>query len=486
MCESCGAPVDSFAGLNFCQFCSAPLTFARRKAANRTRGKLTDVFQQGPPSPRPVAGATSPRGAAAASSSPRGAPKATPPSRAAPCSSCKAELMPNAVFCTKCGTNVAKATAQFCAVCGGGKVAGKTAAATLVCPKCEPEAAGPVKLPRDSMVVDIETTRTAGMKLHLMQGTLLNVAAAEHAPVKSIKWAQLMLEREIGSGAYSTVYAAKYHQNIAVAVKLLQMDSSSENVADFKLEVAVLASLSHASIVKFHGAVFDEEKLAYVLEYCANGSLSYLLVRDDVEMLWERRINWAKQVAEGLAYLHTKRPKIIHRDLKSDNLFVTANWQIKIGDFGLCKAKSLSQELAKAQAGRGEKHMGLNRMLSSRASVVAFSSAAGTPAYMAPELFRTGAMCSEKIDVYAFGIVLSELVSREWAFAQTDEDHIKELVLAGERPELPEWTPPELVKLIRQCVDADASKRPGQTLLAMLKALPHGTWREPPNTNSPA
>ena len=100
-----------------------------------------------------------------------------------------------------------------------------------------------------------------------------------------------------------------------MAVKLLKMDSSPENVADFKLEVAVLASLSHPSIVKFHGAVFEEEKLAYVLEFCANGSLSYLLVRDDVEMLWERRIGWARQVAEGLAYLHGQRPKLIHRDL---------------------------------------------------------------------------------------------------------------------------------------------------------------------------
>ncbi len=340
-CESCGAAVDSFMGLNFCQYCSAPLTFARRKAANRTRGKLTDVFlQTAAPAAAaaPVArgrGGTSPR--SSPPSSPRAAgaavkPKAQPSS----CSSCSAALVPHALFCTKCGTNVAQATAAFCSVCGGTKVPGKKASGASVCPKCEPEAAGPVQLARGSMVLDRETTQATGMKLHLLQGTLLNVSAAEgkQLPVKSIKWVQLLLERELGSGAYSTVYAAKvshsllflaffdaqsvfqYHQNIAVAVKLLKMDSSPENVADFKLEVAVLASMGHPSIVKFHGAVFEDEKLAYVLEYCANGSLSFLLVRDDVEMLWERRIGWARQVAEGLAYLHSQRPKLIHRDLK--------------------------------------------------------------------------------------------------------------------------------------------------------------------------
>ncbi len=169
---------------------------------------------------------------------------------------------------------------------------------------------------------------------------------------------------------------------------------------------------------------------------------------------------------------------------QSDNLFVTSNWQMKIGDFGLCKAKSLSFEVAKqAQMGRGEKHMGMNRIVSSRQSVMAFSSAAGTPAYMAPELLRSGAMYNEKIDVYAFGIVLSELVSRDWAFSHLEEDEIKDRVLAGERPALPEWTPPPLLKLVQSCVDADPAKRPGQNLVPLIKALPHGTWREPPNAN---
>ena len=56
-------------------------------------------------------------------------------------------------------------------------------------------------------------------------------------------------------------------------------------------------------------------------------------------------------------------------------------------------------------------------------------------------------------------------------------------VLAGQRPELPEWTPAELQKLIRASVEADPAKRPGQNLVPLLKALPHGTWREPPNAN---
>jgi serine/threonine protein kinase len=168
-------------------------------------------------------------------------------------------------------------------------------------------------MPRKSMVVDPSVQRDTTMKLHLTQGTLLNVSSAiqnAKAP-KHIKWSQLSLDREIGTGAYSVVYAGKYHQNIPVAVKLLTMDSSEENREDFEREVGVLQSLvrekksaekvenfsskiiicflqNHSTIVKFHGSVLEDNKLAYVLEFCSNGSLSYLLVRDDITMLWDR------------------------------------------------------------------------------------------------------------------------------------------------------------------------------------------------------
>jgi hypothetical protein len=240
------------ASFSFALF-QSPLTIARRKQ-NRTRGKLTEVFQQ---TAKPEATVASPRSAS---------PRSVASPRSCTCPGCSVSLLPDALFCTKCGTNVKNAVKQFCGLCSSAKVAGKSDA--LICPSCEPDQAGPIQLPRRSMVVDPSAQRDAAMKLHLMPGTLLNVSSTSQSKAKIIKWSQLLLEREVGEGAYSVVYAAKYHQNIPVAVKLLTMDSSQENREDFEREVSVLQSLNHPSIVKFHGAVLEESKVAFVLFSC--------------------------------------------------------------------------------------------------------------------------------------------------------------------------------------------------------------------------
>ena len=99
-----------------------------------------------------------------------------------------------------------------------------------------------------------------------------------------------------------------------------------------------------------HGACY--ERLAYVMEFCGQGAVSFVLVRDDVTLTWERRIAWATQIAKALDYLHTRKPKIIHRclllfscalflfavlkidilfrDLKTDNVLVRFVWEKKI------------------------------------------------------------------------------------------------------------------------------------------------------------
>jgi serine/threonine protein kinase len=110
-------------------------------------------------------------------------------------------------------------------------------------------------------------------------------------------------------------------------------------------------------------------------------------------------------------------------------------------------------------------------------SSVAFSTSAGTPSFMAPGLFVvvericlfltmfllelfSGSACSERIDIYAFGVVLNELMTRDWAFAEFEEEEIKTRVLKEQRPEMAEWCPDELNKLIAKCWAQDASKRP--------------------------
>lgn len=126
-------------------------------------------------------------------------PRATSPrTGAAPkdahaCSGCATPLLSDSFFCTKCGKNVKEAAAQFCGLCSSSKVAGKSAG-TLVCPSCEPDSVGPVQLSRRSMAVNAATEKDASMKLHLTQGTLLNVSSASKTNAKLIKvWCTVFL-----------------------------------------------------------------------------------------------------------------------------------------------------------------------------------------------------------------------------------------------------------------------------------------------------
>lgn len=128
------------------------------------------------------------------------------------------------------------------------------------------------------------------------------------------------------------------------------------------------------------------------------------------------------------------------RDLKPHNLLLDRAWKVKLCDFGLAGS---------CQAG------------------------VGTPAYMAPELF-TGDLFTDKVDVYAFGVVLNEMLCRRAPFFGIEPKRISELVQRGDRPDIAPSIPDDVKKLIQACWAPDASLRPDfkrmQTQLSELQA----------------
>lgn len=156
---------------------------------------------------------------------------------------------------------------------------------------------------------------------------------------------EVTLVRQIGSGASSEVWMGTYRKT-RVAVKKLRTDKlESGAVKEFGREVAALVQLRHPNLVLFMGAYLGTP-LCVVTEYCAGGDLFHLLHKQkDVFLSWEQKVKMCLDIAKGMHYLHSCRPAIIHRDLKSLNLLVDNPVKrpgdlvhVKISDFGLAKA----------------------------------------------------------------------------------------------------------------------------------------------------
>jgi tRNA A-37 threonylcarbamoyl transferase component Bud32 len=244
---------------------------------------------------------------------------------------------------------------------------------------------------------------------------------------------QIKLGQRIGKGSFGEVYLGTY-LGTEVAVKKLPANKlSTQFMQEFAREAALMRGLRHPNVVQFLGATMDEPDICIVTEYMAKGSLYHLLHDPKVAISWEMVRKIALDAAKGMAYLHMRSPAIIHRDLKSHNLLVDENWKVKVCDFGLSKI-AVDQQ---------------NTM-----------TACGTPCWTAPEILRN-ARYTTKADVFSYGIVLWELVTRDEPFAGMPAFQV--IFAVGNksaRLPLPQVCPPELIKLIVSCWQEDPSLRP--------------------------
>ncbi|XP_048444526.1 protein kinase STUNTED-like [Pyrus x bretschneideri] len=194
-------------------------------------------------------------------------------------------------------------------------------------------------------------------------------------------------ENLIGEGGCSSVYRGCLEGGESVAVKVLK--SYKEVWDDFLLETKFVSSIQHKHITSLVGVCVEDGNLILVYDLFPRGSLEGNLYdcSDGCILPWEVRFNVAVAVAEALTYLHNNCPQpIIHRDVKSSNILLSDELQPQLSDFGL--------------ATWGPTDSGY----------VISSDVVGTFGYIAPEYFMHG-MVSDKIDVYAFGVILLELLS---------------------------------------------------------------------------
>ncbi|XP_027116133.1 receptor-like cytosolic serine/threonine-protein kinase RBK2 [Coffea arabica] len=190
----------------------------------------------------------------------------------------------------------------------------------------------------------------------------------------------------IGEGGYSEVYKGHLQDGKLVAIKRLTRGSPEEMTADYLSELGILVHVNHPNIASVIGYGV-EGGMHLILPLSPHGSLASLLNGEKEKLTWGSRYNIAVGIASGLAYLHEGcQRRIIHRDIKAANVLLTEDFEPQISDFGL--AKWLPDQWSHLNVSQFE----------------------GTFGYLPPEFFLHGTV-DEKTDVYAFGVLMLELLS---------------------------------------------------------------------------
>lgn len=229
----------------------------------------------------------------------------------------------------------------------------------------------------------VPTSRQHHVQCHIYQYCELQAATADFS------------ERNIiGEGGFGRVYKGRLPNGTLAAVKRLDRHGLQGDL-EFNVEVSIMAGLHHAHVVPLLGSCCEADQRVAVFEYMPHGNLRDLLdgkIAAARHFNWPARLNVLLGVAKGLAYLHEgTNPAVVHRDLKSSNILIDGVGQARICDFGLARHKMLLY----SQPPPGPPPGGIMT---------------GTFGYMAPE-YATSGQTTDKSDVYAFGVVVLEMMT---------------------------------------------------------------------------
>ncbi|XP_058759492.1 receptor-like kinase TMK4 [Vicia villosa] len=258
----------------------------------------------------------------------------------------------------------------------------------------------------------------------------------------------------LGRGGFGVVYKGELHDGTKIAVKRMESVAvGTKGLNEFQAEIAVLTKVRHRHLVALLGFCINGNERLLVYEYMPQGTLTQHLFdwgeNGCAPLTWKQRVAIALDVARGVEYLHSlAQQSFIHRDLKPSNILLGDDMRAKVADFGLVK---------NAPDGKYSVETRL----------------AGTFGYLAPEYAATGRVTT-KVDVYAFGVVLMELITGRRALDDTMPDERSHLVSWFRRVQVNKENIP---KAIDQTLNPDEETM--ESIYKVAELAGHCTAREP-------
>ncbi|XP_010930935.1 brassinosteroid LRR receptor kinase BRL2 [Elaeis guineensis] len=341
----------------------------------------------------------------------------------------------------------------------------------LLCPRTPKSRLGPSALPAPPLPLrrpppaSIVADESASFDPSLDHISLNELAAATKG---------FAADAIIGDGSFGFVYKARLSSGATVAVKRLSADAF-HGFREFRAEMETLGGLRHPHLTRILGYCISGADRLLIYEFVEHGSLDHLLhesdSRDSIDLVssplpWPIRVQIVRGVAAGLAFLHEEcRPRIIHRDIKSSNVLLAADFEARIADFGLARLVDVSRTHVSTQV-------------------------AGTMGYMPPE-YKEGLMAATvAADVYSFGVLMVETATGQrpnllrrlengkqvclvrWTRRMVEERRVMEVLDAKMGKEgVREEEVKGYLEVAYRCTDENPRKRP--TMAEVVSLLDH-------------
>jgi tRNA A-37 threonylcarbamoyl transferase component Bud32 len=197
-----------------------------------------------------------------------------------------------------------------------------------------------------------------------------------------IQMKDVKIIEEIGEGTSAFVFKGKYN-NEFVAVKMFKQNLLESNSEEFKKELILISKLKNSNIVNFIGFIVEKTQFGIVLEYCDFKTLKSFIQENENLLKWKLKLKLLLDVSKGMEYIHFK--KLIHRDLKLENVLITKQLVAKITDFGI--SRKISESNTKTMR-------------------------VGTALYMAPEVILTNNY-DQKCDIFSFSIIMFQILTKK-------------------------------------------------------------------------